>query len=82
MNQRHIQEEDYSFKDSLFKNLKNNNKDSGTKKKYYFSNHDCSHSSHSSSNSQNNNNNNVNDNDYDDTIRFVNNIDSEHNDLV
>ena len=83
MNQRHIQDEDYSFKDSLFKNLKNNNKDSGTKKKYYFSNHDSSHSSSSSSsNSQNNNNNNVNDNDYDDTIRCVNNIDSEHNDLV
>src|SRR5215217_1599893 len=60
MNQRHIQDEDYAFKDPLFKNLKNNKKDSGTKT-HYFS-HDDDTSSSSSNSIQNNNNNNNNDN--------------------
>src|SRR6188472_2375641 len=79
MNQRHIQDEEFSFKDPLFKNLKKNKKDSETKKKHYFFNHD---NSSSSSSSQNSNTNNVNDNDYDKTIRCVNHNDSENNDLV
>ena len=84
MNQRHIQDEEFAFKDRLFKNLKKNNKkDSETKKKQYFFNHD---SNSSNSSSQNNNTNNVNDNDDDDdddkTIRCVNHNDSENNDLV
>jgi sugar-specific transcriptional regulator TrmB len=86
MNQRHIQDEDYAFKDPLFKNLKNNKKDSGTKT-HYFS-HDDDTSSSSSNSIQNNNNNNNNDDnnnnsdDVDDTIRCVNNIGIENNDLI
>ena len=72
MNQRHIQDDDYSFQDPTIKNLKNNKKDSGAKKHYFSNDH-----------SQNNNNNNGNDNDdNDDTIRCVNNIGIENNDLV
>jgi len=71
MNQRHIQDDDYSFQDPTIKNLKDNKKDSGTKKHYFSNDH-----------SQNNNNNNVNDDDDDDTIRCVNNISIENNDLV
>jgi sugar-specific transcriptional regulator TrmB len=73
MNQRHIQDDDYSFQDPTIKNLKNNKKDSGAKK-YYFSNDH-------SQNNNNNNGNNDNDDD-DDTIRCVNNIGIENNDLV
>ena len=71
MNQRHIQDDDYSFQDPTIKNLKDNKKDSGAKKHYFSNDH-----------SQNNNNNNVNDDDDDDTIRCVNNISIENNDLV
>ena len=74
MNQRHIQDDDYSFQDPTIKNLKDNKKDSGAKKHYFSNDH-----------SQNNNNNNGNDDDYDDddnTIRCVNNIGIENNDLV
>ena len=73
MNQRHIQDDDYSFQDPTIKNLKNNKKDSGAKKHYFSNDH-----------SQNNNNNNGNDDDDDDddTIRCVNNISIENNDLV
>lgn len=74
MNQRHIQDDDYSFQDPTIKNLKDNKKDSGTKKQYFSNDH-----------SQNNNNNNGNDDDNDDddnTIRCVNNIGIENNDLV
>ena len=73
MNQRHIQDDDYSFQDPIIKNLKNNKKDSGAKKHYFSNDH-----------SQNNNNNNGNDDDDDDddTIRCVNNISIENNDLV
>ena len=73
MNQRHIQDDDYSFQDPTIKNLKNNKKDSGAKKDYFSNDH-----------SQNNNNNNGNDDDDDDddTIRCVNNISIENNDLV
>jgi len=70
MNQRHIQDDDYSFQDPTIKNLKNNKKDSGAKKHYFSNDH-----------SQNNNNNNGNDDD-DDTIRCVNDIGIENNDLV
>jgi sugar-specific transcriptional regulator TrmB len=73
MNQRHIQDDEYSFRDPLIKNLKNNKKDSGAKKYYSFSNDD----------SQNNNN--YNDNDGDTTTtttRCVNNISIQNNDLV
>jgi sugar-specific transcriptional regulator TrmB len=77
MNQRHIQDDDYSFQDPTIKNSKDNKKDSGADnkkdsgaKKHYFSN----------DHSQNNNNNN--DNDDDDTIRCVNNIGIENNDLI
>ena len=72
MNQRHIQDDDYSFQDPIIKNLKNNKKDSGAKKHYFSNDH-----------SQNNNNNIANnDNDNDDTIGCVNNVSSENNDLV
>jgi sugar-specific transcriptional regulator TrmB len=74
MNQRHIQDDDYSFQDPTIKNLKDNKKDSGAKKHYFSNDH-----------SQNNNNNNGNDDDDDDdddTIRCVNNIGIENNDLV
>jgi sugar-specific transcriptional regulator TrmB len=73
MNQRHIQDDDYSFQDPTIKNLKNNKKDSGAKQHYFSNDH-----------SQNNNNNNGNDDDDDDddTIRCVNNIGIENNDLV
>ena len=72
MNQRHIQDDDYSFQDPTIKNLKDNKKDSGAKKHYFSNDH-----------SQNNNNNNGNDDDADDdTIRCVNNIGIENNDLV
>jgi sugar-specific transcriptional regulator TrmB len=74
MNQRHIQDDDYSFQDPTIKNLKDNKKDSGAKKHYFSNDH-----------SQNNNNNNGNDDDDDyddDTIRCVNNISIENNDLV
>ena len=73
MNQRHIQDDDYSFQYPTIKNLKDNKKDSGAKKHYFSNDH-----------SQNNNNNNGNDDDaYDDTIRCVNNIGIENNnDLV
>src|SRR5215203_1008582 len=83
MNQRHIQDEDYAFKDPLFKNLKNNKKDSGTKT-HYFSHDDTSSSSSSSIQNNNNNNNNDNNNsdDDDDTIKCVNNIGIENNDLI
>ena len=76
MNQRHIQDDDYSFQDPIIKNLKNNKKDSGAKK-HYFSN---DHSQNNNNNNGNNNNNNNNDND--DTIGCVNNVSSENNDLV
>src|ERR671913_2300412 len=75
MNQRHIQDDDYSFQDPIIKNLKNNKKDSGAKK-HYFSN------DHSQNNNNNNGNNNNNNNDNDDTIGCVNNVSSENNDLV
>jgi HTH-type transcriptional regulator, sugar sensing transcriptional regulator len=75
MNQRHIQDDDYSFQDPTIKNLKNNKKDSGAKK-HYFSN------DHSQNNNNNNGNNNNNNNDNDDTIGCVNNVSSENNDLV
>ena len=69
MNQRHIQDEDYLFKEPLIKNLKNNKNDSGVKK-YSLSNDD----------SQTNNNNN---NDSDgDTTRCVRTISIENNNLV
>jgi sugar-specific transcriptional regulator TrmB len=73
MNQRHIQDDDYSFQDPTIKNLKDNKKDSGAKKHYFSNDH-----------SQNNNNNNGNDDDDDDdTIRCVNNIGIENNnDLI
>ena len=72
MNQRHIQDDDYSFQDPTIKNLKNNKKDSGAKKHYFSNDH-----------SQNNNNNNGNDDDDDNNnIRCVNNISIENNDLV
>ena len=73
MNQRHIQDDDYSFQDPTIKNLKDNKKDSGAKKDYFSNDH-----------SQNNNNNNGNDDDDDDdTIRCVNNIGIENNnDLI
>ncbi|MDW3611011.1 MAG: helix-turn-helix domain-containing protein [Nitrososphaeraceae archaeon] len=73
MNQRHIQDDDYSFQDPTIKNLKNNKKDSGAKKHYFSNDH-----------SQNNNNNNGNDDDDDDddTIRCVNDIGIENNNLV
>jgi sugar-specific transcriptional regulator TrmB len=72
MNQRHIQDDDYSFQDPTIKNLKNNKKDSGAKKHYFSNDH-----------SQNNNNNNGNDDDdNDNTIRCVNDIGIENNDLV
>ena len=77
MNQRHIQDDDYSFQDPIIKNLKNNKKDSGAKK-HYFSN---DHSQNNNNNNGNNNNNN-NNNDNDDTIGCVNNVSSENNDLV
>jgi HTH-type transcriptional regulator, sugar sensing transcriptional regulator len=80
MNQRHIQDEDYAFKDPLFKILKNNKKDSGTKK-HYFS-HDDDSSSSSSSNQNNNNSDDNNSDDVDDTIRCVNNIGIENNELI
>lgn len=70
MNQRHIQDDEYSFHDPLIKNLKNNKKNSGAKKHYSLANDD----------SQNNNNNN--DNDCDTTTRCVSNISIENNDLV
>jgi sugar-specific transcriptional regulator TrmB len=72
MNQRHIQDDEYSFRDPLIKNLKNNKKDSGAKKYYSFSNDD----------SQNNNNYNNNDGDTTTTTRCVNNISIQNNDLV
>lgn len=73
MNQRHIQDDDYSFQDPTIKNLKDNKKDSGAKKHYFSNDH-----------SQNNNHNNGNDDDADDddTIRCVNNISIENNDLI
>lgn len=72
MNQRHIQDDDYSFQDPAINNLKDNKKDSGAKKHYFSNDH-----------SQNNNNNNGNDDDADDdTIRCVNNIGIENNDLI
>jgi sugar-specific transcriptional regulator TrmB len=71
MNQRHIQDDDYSFQDPTIKNLKDNKKDSGAKKHYFSNDH-----------SQNNNNNNNGNDDDDDTIRCVNNIGIENNDLI
>jgi sugar-specific transcriptional regulator TrmB len=90
MNQRHIQDEDYAFKDPLFKILKNNKKDSGTKKHYFLHDDDTSSSSsqdnNNSDNNNNHNNNNHNNNnnsdDLDDTIRCVNNIGIENNELI
>jgi HTH-type transcriptional regulator, sugar sensing transcriptional regulator len=71
MNQRHIQDDEYSFQDPLIKNLKTNKKDSGAKKHYSFSNDD----------SQNNNN--YNDNNCDTTTpRCVSKISIQNNDLV
>jgi HTH-type transcriptional regulator, sugar sensing transcriptional regulator len=80
MNQRHIQDEDYAFKDPLFKILKNNKKDSGTKKHYFSHDDDTSNSSNSSQNNNNSDNNNS--DDVDDTIRCVNNIGIENNELI
>ena len=71
MNQRHIQDDDYSFKDPLIKNLKNNKNDSGVKK-YSLSNDD----------SQNNNNNNDSDGDTTRCVSDVSNISIENNNLV
>ena len=69
MNQRHIQDEDYSFKDPLIQTLKNNKNDSGVKK-YSLSNDDT----------QTNNNNND-DSDMD-TTRCVRTSSIENNNLV
>jgi sugar-specific transcriptional regulator TrmB len=73
MNQRHIQDDDYSFQDPTIKNLKDNKKDSGAKKHYFSNDH---------SQNNNNNNNGNDDDDDDDTIRCVNNIGIENNDLI
>lgn len=77
MNQRHIQDDDYSFQDPIIKNLKNNKKDSGAKKHYFSNDH-----SQNNNNNNGNNNNNIDNNDNDDTIGCVNNVSSENNDLV
>ena len=76
MNQRHIHD-DSSFQDI---NIKNNNKKAFGSRKQYFSNHDSL--DNNTTRCVNNNNGNDDDNDDDDTIRCVNNISIENNDLV
>jgi HTH-type transcriptional regulator, sugar sensing transcriptional regulator len=70
MNQRHIQDEDYSLQDPLIQTLKNNKNDSGVKK-YSLSTDDT----------QTNNNNNNDDRDMD-TTRCVRTSNIENNNLV
>ena len=71
MNQRHIQDDEYSWRDPLIKNLKNNKNDSLVKK-HSLSNND----------SQNNNNNNDSEGDTTRCVSNISNISIENNNLV